>query len=214
MLNDAAAALIFGAQLPQAKRYAEMLVTTGIERGLLGPREADRVWDRHLLNCGVVHELVPAGATVVDVGSGAGLPGIPLALARPDLRVVLVEPLLRRVSFLREVVAELALDVTVHRGRAEDGATLAAVGAADVAISRAVAPLGKLMSWCLPLTRVGGRVLALKGQSASDELVRDHAAITRAGGVEVRLLECGLEILATATQVIEATRAERKRGRY
>src|SRR3954452_15689975 len=108
---------LFGDRSPLARRFAEHLVTSGVERGLIGPREAPRVWDRHVLNCAVVAEIVPTGARLVDVGSGAGLPGIPLALARPDLEVVLVEPLARRVEWLREVIADLGVPIQVERGR-------------------------------------------------------------------------------------------------
>jgi 16S rRNA (guanine527-N7)-methyltransferase len=155
-----------------AERYAAWLAGEGVVRGLLGPREAARVWDRHLLNSAAVAELLAPGETVVDVGSGAGLPGIPLALARPDLAVTLLEPLARRAAFLDEVVADLGLGprVTVVRGRAEDHVRTGA--AYDVAVARAVAPLDKLAGWCLPLLRPGGRLLALKGERAEAEVAQ------------------------------------------
>src|ERR1700761_6495732 len=139
----AVAARVFGPALPQAVEFASLLATDGVERGLLGPREVPRLWERHLLNCAVVAELVPADAEVVDVGSGAGLPGLVIAMLRPSVQMILLEPMLRRTVFLEECVAALGLDnVTVHRGRAED-----AVGTlhADVATSRAVAPLDRLL---------------------------------------------------------------------
>ena len=148
---------LFGDRLAAARRFAEHLAGSGVERGLIGPREAPRVWERHVLNCAVVAELMPEGARVVDVGSGAGLPGIPLALARPDLHVVLLEPLARRVDWLREVVADLALPVEVQRGRAEDADVRRRWEGADVVTARAVAPLHRLAGWCLPLLRIGGR---------------------------------------------------------
>ena len=115
-----AAASVFGDGLEQAVRYARILAGAGVERGLIGPREADRLWDRHLLNSAALDELLDSGDQIADIGSGAGLPGIPLALARPDLRVTLIEPLLRRSDFLREVIDDLGVDITVVRGRAEE----------------------------------------------------------------------------------------------
>src|SRR5690625_1728114 len=138
------AADVFGAGLETARRYATLLAGPGVERGLLGPREVDRLWERHLLNCAVLAEVVESGERVVDIGSGAGLPGLALAIARPDLTVTLVEPLLRRSTFLGEAVAELGLPVAVVRGRAEDAVVLAEVGGADAVTSRAVAPLDRL----------------------------------------------------------------------
>jgi len=141
-----------------------------VERGLVGPREADRLWDRHLLNSAVMAPLLRVGERVVDVGSGAGLPGIPLALIRPDCTFILLEPLARRVAFLAEVVADLGLGdrVEVVRGRAEEHARTHG-GVYDVAVARAVAPLDRLAAWCLPLLRTGGRLLALKGDRADAE---------------------------------------------
>ena len=158
---------LFGDAAGTAERYAAILATRGVEWGLIGPREAERIWDRHVVNSLAVAAATPQGATVVDVGSGAGLPGLPLALARPDLRVTLLEPLLRRATFLTEVVGELSLGdrVDVVRARAEDhDATY------DVVTCRAVARLPKLLGWTAPLIGRRGRLVALKGASASDEL--------------------------------------------
>jgi len=174
----------FGAGSERATRFAELLAVHGVERGLIGPREVDRLWDRHLLNSVAISEFIPEGSSVVDVGSGAGLPGIPLAIARPDLDVVLLEPMARRVAWLEEAVTKLELsNVTVVRGRAEEKAIRQQIGDRDVATARAVAPLGKLTSWCLPLLRVGGQLVALKGSSATEEIERDRAEIARAGGI-------------------------------
>jgi 16S rRNA (guanine527-N7)-methyltransferase len=165
------AAAVFGPALDRAVDYARLLASDGTVRGLIGPREVPRLWDRHLLNSAAIAPLVPAGARVVDVGSGAGLPGIPLALARPDLTVTLLEPLARRVAFLAECVERLGLrQVTVVRGRAEEGPVRRELGGADTVTARALAPLDKLARWCLPLLRPGGRLLAMKGSTAADEL--------------------------------------------
>lgn len=174
-----AAASVFGAERERATAYADLLATRGVEWGLIGPREVDRIWDRHVLNSTAVGDAVPQGVTVVDVGSGAGLPGIPLALARPDLQVTLLEPLLRRANFLSGVVDELGLAdrVTVVRGRAVPAGDKDPWGhheRYDVVTSRAVAPLPRLLSWCVPLMARGGSIVALKGASAPDE-VRDAA---------------------------------------
>jgi 16S rRNA (guanine527-N7)-methyltransferase len=159
-----------------AARYVDLLATTGVERGLIGPRESDRLWDRHVFNSAAVADLVPPGARVVDVGSGAGLPGIPLALRRPDLRVTLLEPLLRRATFLGEAVETLGLTdrVEVVRARAEDH-----VQTYDAVLSRALAPLPRLLGWCLPLTARGGAVLALKGRTAQEELDENDRELAR-----------------------------------
>lgn len=176
-------AAVFGSRLPIAQAYHDSLATDGSTRGFIGPCEVPRLWERHILNCAVVNEVIPDGARVVDVGSGAGLPGIPLAIARPDLKITLVEPLLKRSNYLKEIVDKLGLDnVTVIRGRAEEGPVKKEVGGADVVTSRAVAPLGKLAKWSLPLVRKGGEMIALKGSSVHEELERDVADIKRAGG--------------------------------
>ena len=167
----AEAGSVFGPAVDAAAEYARLLATEGTVRGLIGPREVPRLWERHLLNSAAIASLVPVGARVVDVGSGAGLPGIPLALARPDLTVTLLEPLARRVAFLTECVRRLGLErVTVVRGRAEEGPIRRQLGGADVVTARAVAPLDKLAGWCLPLLRPGGLLLAMKGSTAAAEL--------------------------------------------
>lgn len=208
---EASAERYFADRLPLAIRYAELLVTDGVVRGLLGPREAPRVWERHLLNCVVVSELIPPDARVVDVGSGAGLPGIVLAVARPDISVVLLEPLARRAAFLSEMVATLGLArTTVVRARAEECVSVRGraprVDPADVVTARAVAPLDRLTAWCLPLAAVGGRMLALKGESAAEEVVAHRAAVTALGGSEPVVRYCGLGYIDPPTTVIEVTR--------
>jgi len=174
---------VFKDRLPLAEKYHDLLATDGSTRGFIGPREVPRLWDRHLINCAVIGDVMEEGATIVDIGSGAGLPGIPLAIARPDLKITLIEPLLKRSVFLQEVVDKLALDnVTVIRGRAEEGPVKKAAAGADIVTSRAVAPLGKLAKWSLPLVRRGGEMIAMKGESVHEELERDAADIKRAGG--------------------------------
>lgn len=174
--TDAVAAL-FGDAQPTAERYVEILGTRGVEWGLMGPRETGRLWDRHVLNSLAVAAEVPEGASVVDVGSGAGLPGIPLAIARPDLQVTLLESLLRRVNFLQMAVEELGLSerVRVVRARAE-----AHDETYDVVTARAVAALPRLLEWCAPLIGPRGRLVALKGASAEAELADATRVLKRA----------------------------------
>jgi 16S rRNA (guanine527-N7)-methyltransferase len=203
---QAAAQAVFGGQYALAERYVELLAGPGVERGLIGPREADRLWERHMLNSAVLGELVPDGCRVLDVGSGAGLPGIPLALARPDLVIVLLDPMARRVAWLQEVVAELGLAVSVYRGRAEDPRVRDELGGKDVVTARAVAPLGRLASWSLPLVAPGGRLLAIKGATADEEAARDALAVRAAGGGPVEIVQCGGTIVRPPTTVIVVPR--------
>jgi len=190
---------IFGDRLPLVERYAQWLADEGVVRGLLGPREVDRIWDRHILNSALVSEFIPQGATVADLGSGAGLPGIPLALARPDLSVTLVEPLLRRMTFLTEVLADLQslatepLTVELIRSRAEE---LHGKATFDVVTARALAPLERLVGWAAPLLGSGGQLVALKGSSAGEEIEQAAAALAKAG------LSARLEISESITVVI------------
>lgn len=195
------AAAVFGDRLELAAHYHELLAGPGTTRGFLGPREIPRLWERHLLNCAVVGELIEA-KTVADIGSGAGLPGIPLAIARPDLQVTLIEPLLKRSTFLREVQEELGLEnVRVIRGRAEDKAVRQEVGKVDVVTSRAVAPLERLVGWSLPLVVSGGKMLALKGSSAAKEIQAAQAAIAKAGGTQPRIVQAGAQLAEPTTVV-------------
>jgi len=209
------AAEVFGEALESAVRYVELLATAGVERGLIGPRETDRLWDRHLLNCAALAEVVPPGATVVDVGSGAGLPGVPLALARTDLRVVFLEPMERRTVFLREVVAALdsAGRMSVLRGRAPD------VGVGkdglrwDVAVARAVAPLERLGGMLLPVVRPGGVMLAMRGSRVDEELAEARDGLRSQGWRDVRVLMCGKDRLAEPTRLVAAERVADGAGR-
>ncbi|UKN43191.1 16S rRNA (guanine(527)-N(7))-methyltransferase RsmG [Mycobacterium lepromatosis] len=197
-----AAFTVFGSRLDIAQRYADILANTGVERGLLGPSEASRLWGRHLLNSAAVAELFDPGDRVVDIGSGAGLPGLPLAIARPDLQIVLLEPLLRRALFLREVVAELGLDIEVVRGRAEELWVHDRIGERDVVVSRAVASLDKLTKWSMPLLRPHGRVLAIKGERASDEIRQHRRVMAALGVVDVMLVMCGANYLCPPVTVV------------
>jgi 16S rRNA (guanine527-N7)-methyltransferase len=207
----AEAGSIFGPAVDAAAEYARLLATEGTVRGLIGPREVPRLWERHLLNSAAIASLVPVGARVVDVGSGAGLPGIPLALARPDLTVTLLEPLARRVAFLTECVHRLGLErVTVVRGRAEEGPIRRQLGGADVVTARAVAPLEKLAGWCLPLLRPGGLLLAMKGSTAAAELA---ATGPLPGAADALLTQAG-DPAATVIVVTRGTvRATARGGR-
>jgi 16S rRNA (guanine527-N7)-methyltransferase len=206
-----AAHLLFGDGLPLAERFAGSLATDGVVRGLIGPREAGRIWDRHLLNCAALAPALPAGGYVVDVGSGAGLPGVVLSVARPDLTVVLIEPLERRTAFLMEAIETLKVGerVFVVRGRAEDVAArpeMFHVKPADVVTARAVAPLDRLAAWCLPLAAVGGRIMAIKGASAREEVAAHAAEVTRLGGGGPTVREYGVGVLAEPTTVVEFAR--------
>lgn len=197
--RDLALAL-FGPEAPRAVQYAALLAGDATVRGLLGPREGPRLWDRHILNSAVVGQLLVPGQSVVDVGSGAGLPGIPLALTPAAPTVTLVEPLLRRTRFLEEVVAALELGerVDVLRSRAE---LIPRPGRWDVATARAVAPLDALARLCRPLLAPGGRLLALKGASASQELERLEPDLRQIGFRDGRVVQCGPE--AYPTTVVE-----------
>ena len=195
---------MFAAALSSAEQFAHLLATEATVRGLIGPREVPRLWERHLLNCAVVTDLVPEHATVCDVGSGAGLPGIVLAIRRPDLEVTLLEPLLRRTTFLELAVAELGLNnVQVRRGRAEEtkGTEF------DVVTSRAVAPMDRLAKWSLPLVRGGGLFLAMKGSTATDEVEQHRALIQRLGGREISVETVGDAWLSAPVTVVRAVKA-------
>ena len=183
-----------------ATRFTTILSDSGVSHGLIGPREVPRLWERHVLNCAVIHPAIAADQMVIDVGSGAGLPGLALAIARPDLDLHLIEPMLRRTNWLSMVVAELELtNVTVHRGRAEQfWGTLSA----PVVTARAVARLSELATWCLPLLLPGGAMLALKGSSVAQELEADRAVLRRLGAVEEVIERFGSGVVDPETTVL------------
>lgn len=206
-----AATIVFGNRLPWVRRYVRHLATTGVEWGLLGPREVPRLWERHVLNCAVLTDLLPASARVVDIGSGAGLPGIALALRRPDLEITLVEPLLRRVEWLTMVLDDLGLEnVTVRRARAED---LVGELAVPYVTARAVASLDRLCRWALPLLEPGGELLAIKGRSAVDEVARTATAVRKAGGRSTQVVELAAELLDDPVTVVRVRVSEGRTSR-
>lgn len=198
-------------RIPVLEQYVELLATEGIDRGLMGPREAPRLWDRHVLNSGVVAELLPQGCSLADLGSGAGLPGLVLALARPDLDVVLVEPLARRTSFLEHVVRELSVpNVEVHRGKAE---SLHGVRRFDRVTSRALAPLARLLDWSMPLVAPGGAMTALKGTSVAEEVEECRDLLAR-GGAVATVRQAGEGLLPRPTTVLEVVWADAAQVRW
>lgn len=206
VLNGAtleAAQKVFGDRLPLAERYVQHLATSGIERGLIGPREVPRLWERHVLNCAVVQELIDEGASVADVGSGAGLPGLCLAIARPDLSLTLIEPLERRIIWLTEVVDDLGLEnVDIMRSRAEQ-----AVGMvdADYVTARAVSALVGLLDITLPILRGTGQLLALKGRSAAEEIAKAQKKLNKYGARETEILVAGENLLEEPTTVVRVS---------
>jgi len=200
---------VFGDALGDAERYVARLAGDGVTRGLIGPREVSRLWERHVLNSAAVAEAVPPGARVVDVGSGAGLPGVPLGLARPDVRLALVEPMARRVQFLEEVVAELDVPWRVVRGRAEERSVRSAVGPVDIVTARAVAGLPRLVSWCRGLLRPGAQLVAMVGSRAVEELPALRPELEAAGMRDVHTRAVGAELGEAATTVVVMTRAAR-----
>jgi 16S rRNA (guanine527-N7)-methyltransferase len=204
---------VFGDALPAAEAFVAKLASDGVTRGLIGPREVSRLWERHVLNSAAVAEAVPDGARVVDVGSGAGLPGIPLGLARPDVALTLVEPMARRVEFLQEAVEELAdgrrAAWRVVRGRAEERSVAGAVGAVDVVTARAVAPLPRLVGWCRGLLRPGTQLVALVGARALAELPGLVPELEAAGMRDIHPRAVGAELGAAATTVVVMTRGAR-----
>lgn len=203
----AAAAAVFGAELGRAEQFVVLLSDSGVAHGLLGPREVPRIWQRHVLNCAVVGELIPESTEVIDVGSGAGLPGLALAIARPDCRFHLVEPMLRRTTWLQDAVERLDLsNVSVHRGRAEE---VWGRLSAPVVTSRAVARLAQLSQWSLPLVRPHGIMLAIKGSSAATEVAEDDQVLRRLGVVDVSVLEVGAAQVDPPTTVVRVVLGDR-----
>jgi 16S rRNA (guanine527-N7)-methyltransferase len=209
LLPPPVAAQVFGDALPDAERFVARLASDGVTRGLIGPRELPRLWERHVLNSAAVAEAVPQGARVVDVGSGAGLPGIPLGLARPDLSLSLVEPMARRVEFLEEAVAELGRPWRIVRGRAEERSVVSAVGPVDVVTARAVAALPRLVGWCRSLLRPGVQLVALVGAKAVAQLPGMLPELEAAGMTNIHPRAVGASLGDAATTVVVMTRGTR-----
>ena len=207
-LPPAGAAQVFGTRLALAERFTAILTGSGVTHGLIGPREVPRLWERHVLNCAVIHPAIPVGSRVIDVGSGAGLPGLALAIARPDLELHCVEPMLRRTNWLSMAVAELELtNVSVHRGRAEEfWGTLSA----PVVTARAVARLAELAAWCLPLLLPGGSLLAIRGARVADELEADRAVLRRLGAVEAVIESFGNGAVEPQTTVLRVVLGDQR----
>lgn len=203
--------VLAGGRVALLQSYAELLAGVGVDRGLIGPREVPRLWERHLLNCAAVAQTAPHGSRVCDVGTGAGLPGLVWAIVRPDLEVTLLEPLLRRTTFLIEAVSALGLtNVAVLRGRAEDHPE----GLYDVVTARAVAPLARLVGWCLPLVSVGGQLVAMKGAGVGQELDEAGDVIRRFGGSSAVVNAYGegvLEEVSRAVVIVRNARSIRHR---
>lgn len=195
-------------RLRLVERYVDWLAGAGTERGLIGPREVPRLWERHVLNSAVVGEWVPHGVRVADIGSGAGLPGLVLALARPDLEVTLVEPLLRRARFLDEVVDDLDVPVRVVRARAEE---LHGTETFDIVTSRAVAPLDRLAGWCMPLVEEHGSMVALKGASVVDEVAEHGDDLVRHGTTRPEVRALGESVLESPTWAVRVSWAGQPR---
>ena len=205
-LPDAAGRVFPVERLALAERYAGWLADAGVVRGLIGPREVPRLWDRHILNCGALATVLPQHGTVADIGSGAGLPGLVVAIARPGLAVTLIEPLLRRTTFLAEVVEDLGLaNVEVVRGRAD---ALHGRRVFDVVTSRAVAPLGRLLEWSMPLVAPDGTLVAMKGSSVSGEVEDARPVLARLGCAEPVVTEIGADVLASPTTCLEVAWAD------
>lgn len=197
-------------RLPLITRYARSLATDGVIRGLIGPREVPRLWERHLLNCGALGELLPQGSRVADIGSGAGLPGLVLAIARPDLQLTLIEPLLRRTTYLEEVVEQLELrNVTVVRGKAD---VLHGKERFDVVTSRAVAPLERLLTWSMPLVAPAGALVALKGSAIFEEIEEARAVLRAYGCAEPEVVPVGEDVIPDPTLAVRVVWADPARA--
>ena len=187
---------------PTLEKYAQWLATEGLTRGLLGPREVDRIWDRHIANCAVIEALIPRNATVADIGSGAGLPGLVLAIVRPDITCTLIEPLLRRSEFLAEVITDLELpNVEVLRAKADQISNLKV----DIVTARAVAPLNRLLTWALPLMKPAGAILAMKGSAAADEISQ---AAHELAGYTAEIVKVGTGFVDPPTTVVQVKKAQ------
>ena len=186
-----------GPGFTQLTKFADILAQDGVRLGLIGPREVERIWDRHILNCAALTELIEDGQSIIDIGSGAGLPGIVLAILKPNSKVTLIEPMQRRTDFLTQVKTDLGLtNVEILRGRAEGQKVTA-----QIVTSRAVAPLDKLLAWSWPLVEKGGKVLAIKGEKAQEELENAQKGISFLKDSPATIKTCGLALDLSVTVV-------------
>lgn len=198
---------LFGERLPRAETFARILADTGVSHGLIGPREVPILWERHILNCAAIEDAFPTDAHVIDVGSGAGLPGLALAVVRPDLHLTLVEPMQRRTEWLATAVDEIGLDrVTIRRGRAEEFHDRLR---SPFVTARAVARLDKLARWCFPLVEDDGMLVALKGRSAEEELEATSKALRRLGMRTATVTRHGEDLLETPAMTIDCVVSRR-----
>lgn len=203
--GDARLPDVFGSAWPSVQRFRRLLVDEGPVRGLIGPRETARLWERHLLNSGAVVDQLGGVATLIDLGSGAGLPGVVIAAMAPAVHVTLLEPMARRVAWLEHVVTELGLsNVEIVRGRAEEVADRLR---ADALTARAVAPLEKLYGWAAPLVVPGGLLLALKGSRAGDEIASARESAARFGWEDPVIVASSLLDGVEPTTIVRAVRA-------
>lgn len=186
-----------GPGFTQLSKFADIMAQDGVRLGLIGPREVERIWDRHILNCAALTQLIQDGQSIIDIGSGAGLPGIVLAILKPNSKVILIEPMQRRTDFLTQVKADLGLtNVEIIRGRAEGQKVTA-----QIVTSRAVAPLDKLLAWSWPLVVKGGKVLAIKGEKAQEELENAQKGISFLKDSPATITTCGLALDLSVTVV-------------
>jgi 16S rRNA (guanine527-N7)-methyltransferase len=186
-----------GPGFTQLSKFADILAQDGVRLGLIGPREVERIWDRHILNCAALTELIDDGQSIIDIGSGAGLPGIVLAILKPNSKVTLIEPMQRRTDFLTQAKTDLGLtNVEIIRGRAEGQKVTA-----QIVTSRAVAPLDKLLAWSWPLVENGGKVLAIKGEKAQEELENAQKVISFLKDSPATIATCGLALDLSVTVV-------------
>ena len=199
---------VFGERIDLARRFTADLALFGEQLGLIGPLEASRLWSRHVINCALVGPYLRSGGRVGDVGSGAGLPGLVLAIARPDVHLVLIEPMERRTDWLLAETQRLGLtNVTVLRARAEEVAATGALDAGrfDQVTARAVSALSKLIPLVTPLVRPEGELLFLKGARVHDEITAAASVMRKHRVHDVEVLELGAGVVAEVTRLFRAT---------
>ena len=206
-----AALIIFGNRFNKAEKYAKILASSGLERGLIGPNEVHHIWNRHILNGVFIKELLNCNEQIIDLGSGAGIPGIPLALAREDIGITLIEPLLKRSKFLHEIVAKLDLNVEIIRERIGNIKHNKYLKKWDVVVSRAVAPLDKLTDWSIPLLQSNGRMISIRGKNSSIKLKTNQYILKTVDTMKIKTTKCGIQYLDSPTFVVITYFSKRKK---